>query len=75
MNFNNVVVTPLVSNPSDYNIKADILDSNFNKIGDFGVDGIDVFSWWVQQDSVFQTTTVNQFMYLMAQQIVAGTAE
>ena len=75
MNFNNVIVTPLVDNPSDYNIKANILDSNFNKIGDFGVDGINVFSWWVKQDSVFQTTIVNQFMYLMAEQIVSGTAE
>lgn len=75
MNFNNVTITPLADNPSDYNIKADILDNNFNKIGDFGVDGINVFSWWVQQDSVFQTTTVNQFMYIMAQQIVSGQAE
>jgi hypothetical protein len=75
MNLNNVVVTPLVTNPADYNIKADILNDDFVKVADFGVDGIDMFTWWVQQDEVFRMSIVNQFIGIMAQEILTGTAE
>jgi hypothetical protein len=75
MNLNNVVVTPLVTNPADYNIKADILNDDFVKVADFGVDGIDMFTWWVQQDEVFRLSIVNQFIGIMAQEILTGTAE
>ena len=75
MNLQNVVITPLVTNPADYNIKADIYDNEGNKIGDFGVDGQDVFTWWVQQDEGFRLDIVNQFKWNMAQEIVKGTAE
>jgi hypothetical protein len=75
MNLNNVVVTPLVTNPADYNIKADILNDDFVKVADFGVDGIDMFTWWVQQDDEFRLSIVNQFINVMAVQIVNGTAE
>jgi hypothetical protein len=75
MNLNNVVVTPLVTNPADYNIKADILNDEFVKVADFGVDGIDMFTWWVQQDEVFRMSIVNQFIGIMAQEILTGTAE
>ena len=75
MNLNNVVVTPLVNNPADYNIKADILNDDFVKVADFGVDGIDMFTWWVQQDEVFRMSIVNQFIGIMAQEILTGTAE
>lgn len=75
MNLQNVVITPLVTNPADYNIKADIYDNEGNKIGDFGVDGQDVFTWWVQQDEGFRLDIVNQFKWNMAQEIVNGTAE
>jgi hypothetical protein len=75
MNLNNVVVTPLVTNPADYNIKADILNDDFVKVADFGVDGIDMFTWWVQQDEVFRMSIVNQFIVVMAQEIVSGQAE
>lgn len=75
MNLQNVVITPLVTNPADYNIKADIYDNEGNKIGDFGVDGTDVFTWWVQQDEGFRLDIVNQFKWNMAQEIVNGTAE
>ena len=37
MNLNNVVVTPLVTNPADYNIKADIMNDEFVKVADFGL--------------------------------------
>lgn len=75
MNLQNVVITPLVTNPADYNIKADILNDDFVKVADFGVDGIDMFTWWVQQDDEFRLSIVNQFINVMAVQIVNGTAE
>jgi hypothetical protein len=75
MNLRNVEITPLATNPADYNIKADILDDDFVKIDDFGVDGIDVFTWWIQQDEDFRLNIVNQFMFVMAQEIISGTAE
>ena len=75
MNLNNIVITPLVTNPADYNIKADILNDEFVKVADFGVDGIDMFTWWVQQDDVFRLSIVNQFIVIMAQEIVSGQAE
>lgn len=75
MNLNNIVITPLVTNPADYNIKADILNDDFVKVADFGVDGIDMFTWWVQQDDVFRLSIVNQFIVVMAQEIITGQAE
>jgi len=75
MNLQNVVITPLVTNPADYNIKADILNDDFVKVADFGVDGIDMFTWWVQQDEVFRRSIVNQFIVVMAQEIYTGQAE
>ena len=75
MNLQNIVITPLVTNPADYNIKADILNDEFVKVADFGVNGIDMFTWWVQQDDVFRLSIVNQFIVVMAQEIVSGQAE
>ena len=75
MNLNNVVVTPLVTNPADYNIKADILNDDNIKVADFGVDGIDMFMWWVQQDENFRLSIVNQFIVVMAAEIYSGQDE
>lgn len=75
MNLNNVVVTPLVTNPADYNIKADILNDDNVKVADFGPDGIDMFTWWVQQDDNFRLSIVNQFIVVMAAEIYSGQAE
>ena len=75
MNLDNIVITPLVTNPADYNIKADILNDDFVKVADFGVDGIDMFTWWVQQDEDFREFIVNQFIVVMAQEIITGQAE
>lgn len=75
MNLDNILITPLTTNPADYNIKADILNDDFVKVADFGVDGIDMFTWWVQQDDAFRLDIVNQFINIMAVQIVNGTAE
>jgi len=75
MNLANVVLTQNPQNPADYNVKADITNDQNEKIGDFGVDGIDVFTWWVAQDVEFQVNIVNQFMWVMAQEIMSGNAE
>jgi len=75
MNLTDVEITPLVTNPADYNIKADIYDDTNTKVGDFGVDGIDMFAWWITQDETFRLNIVNQFIVLMALEILAGTAE
>jgi hypothetical protein len=75
MNLTNVVVTQLVTNPADYNIKADILNDDNVKVADFGVDGIDMFTWWVQQDENFRLSIVNQFIVVMAAEIYSGQAE
>ena len=75
MNLANIVLTPNPQNPADYNVKADITNDQNEKIGDFGVDGIDVFTWWVAQDAEFQVNIVNQFMWIMAREIMSGTAE
>jgi hypothetical protein len=75
VNLNNVVVTPLVTNPADYNIKADILNDDNVKVADFGDDGINMFTWWVQQDENFRLSIVNQFIVVMAAEIYSGQAE
>jgi len=75
MNLNNVEITPSATNPADYNIKADILNDEWVKVSDFGVNGIDMFTWWVQQDEAFRLNIVNQFIVIMAQEIMQGTAE
>lgn len=75
MNFRDIIITALANSAGDYNIKGDILDNNFRKIADFGVDGTDVFAWYVQQDEQFQLNVVQQFMMYIAAEIVAGTAE
>lgn len=75
MNLRNVEITPLESNPADYNIKADITEDDGTKIGDFGINGVDMFTWWVQQDENFRLSIVNQFIVIMAQEIYTGTAE
>jgi len=46
-----------------------------NLLGTFGENGTSVFGWWVTQDVAFQQNYSNQFAIVMAQEIVAGTAE
>jgi hypothetical protein len=75
MNLTDVVIAQNPQNPADYNIKADIYDDTNTKVGDFGVDGIDMFTWWVTQDEAFRLNIVNQFIVVMAQEILTGTDE
>jgi hypothetical protein len=75
MNLQNFRIVKEPAPSTDWRVFGDIEDDNGNIIGTFGQDGTSVNTWWVQQDEVFQAGIVNQFAVIMAQQIVAGTAE
>ena len=75
MNFQNFSVVKEPAPSTDWRVFGDIYDNDGNLVGTFGVDGTSVNQWWVTQDVPFQTGIVEQFSLVMAQQIVAGTAE
>ena len=75
MNLQNYRLEPNPNSPGDWIVFGDIYDDQGNLIGTFGPDGTSVFAWWALQDSVFQQNYCNQFAVIMAQEIVAGTAE
>jgi len=75
MNFQNYRLEPNPNTPGDWIVFGDIYDNDNNLIGTYGPDGTSVFTWWVTQDADFQKTYANQFALVMAQEIVAGTAE
>ena len=75
MNFQNFSVVKEPAPSTDWRVFGDIYDNNGVLIGTFGVDGTSVNQWWVTQDEPFQAGIVEQFSLVMAQQIVAGTAE
>ena len=75
MNLQNYRLEPNPLSPGDWIVFGDIYDNNNNLIGTFGADGTSVFGWWVTQDAAFQQNYSNQFAVIMAQEIVAGTAE
>jgi hypothetical protein len=75
MNLQNYRLEPSATTPGDWIVFGDIYDDQGNLIGTYGPDGTSVFGWWVLQDVAFQTNFANQFAIVMAQEIVAGTAE
>lgn len=75
MNFQNLTIEPDPLNSGNWIVKGVITNYANEQIADFGPDGTSVFAWWPQQDSTWQLSIVNQFILLMASQIVAGTAE
>lgn len=75
MNFQNYRLEPNPNGPGDWIVFGDIYDNNGNLLGTFGENGTSVFGWWVLQDAAFQQNYSNQFAVIMAQEIVAGTAE
>jgi hypothetical protein len=75
MNLQNFRIEKEPAPSTDWRVFGDIQDDNGNILGTFGPDGTSVNIWWVQQDEQFQAGIVNQFALIMAQQIVAGTAE
>jgi hypothetical protein len=75
MNLQNFRIEKEPAPSTDWLVFGDIYDNANNLIGTFGQDGTSVNVWWVQQDYSFQYGIVQQFALVMAQQIVAGTAE
>jgi hypothetical protein len=75
MNLQNYRLEPNPNVPGDWIAFGDIYDNEGNLLGTFGPDGTSVFGWWVLQDAQFQQNYSNQFASIMAQEIVAGTAE
>jgi hypothetical protein len=75
MNLQNFRIEKVAPPSTDWLVFGDIEDDAGNILGTFGVDGTSVNVWWVQQDEQFQAGIVEQFAIVMAQQIVAGTAE
>ena len=75
MNLQNFYIQKEPAPSTDWRVFGDIEDDNGNVLGTFGEDGTSVNVWWVTQDEEFQAGIVNQFAVIMAQQIVAGTAE
>jgi hypothetical protein len=75
MNLQNYRLEPNPNVPGDWIVFGDIYDNEGNLLGTFGENGTSVFGWWVTQDVAFQMNYSNQFAVVMAQEIVAGTAE
>ena len=75
MNFQNFRLEPNPNTPGDWIVFGDIYDEQGNLLGTYGPNGTSVFGWWVLQDVDFQKNYSNQFALVMAQEIVAGTAE
>ena len=75
MNLQNFYIQKEPAPSTDWRVFGDIEDDNGNLLGTFGQDGTSVNIWWVQQDEQFQNRIVEQFAIVMAQQIIAGTAE
>jgi hypothetical protein len=75
MNLQNYRIEKEPAPSTDWLVFGDIEDDAGNILGTFGPDGTSVNIWWVQQDETFQASIVQQFALIMAQQIVAGTAE
>ena len=75
MNLQNFRIEKEPAPSTDWRVFGDIYDNDGNLVGTFGVDGTSVNQWWVTQDEPFQAGIVEQFSLVMAQQIVAGTAE
>jgi hypothetical protein len=75
MNLQNFYIQKEPAPSTDWRVFGDIYDNAGNLIGTFGQDGTSVNVWWVTQDEEFQNRIVEQFAIVMAQQIIAGTAE
>jgi hypothetical protein len=75
MNFQNFYMLPNPDVAGDWIVFGDIYDNDGLLLGTFGPNGTSVFGWWVTQDVAFQQNYSTQFAVIMAQEIVAGTAE
>jgi hypothetical protein len=75
MNFKELDIQQNPQNVADWIVKGIITNDSNEVIGDLGEDGTSVFEWWSRQDVDWQLSIVNRFVWLMADEIVQGTAE
>jgi len=50
-------------------VKADVYDTEGNKVADFGVDGTDINSWWNSQSDEFQLDTLSVFINFIKDEV------
>ena len=50
-------------------VKADVYDTEGNKVADFGVDGTDINSWWNSQPDEFQLDTLSVFINFIKDEV------
>lgn len=58
----NVEYIRVTSPVPNWIVKADVYDTDGNKVADFGVDGIDINSWWNSQTEEFQLDILSVFI-------------
>ena len=75
MNLQNYRIEPNPNVNGDWIVFGDICDFEGNVLATFGENGTSVFAWWAMQDVSFQQSHSSQFAMIMAQEIVAGTAQ
>lgn len=50
-------------------VKADVYDTEGNKVADFGVDGTDINHWWNSQPDGFQLDTLSVFINFIKDEV------
>jgi aminopeptidase-like protein len=50
-------------------VKADVYDTDGNKVADFGPDGTDINSWWNSQPDEFQLDTLSMFINFIKDEV------
>ena len=51
-------------------IKADVYDTEGNKVADFGPDGTDINSWWNNQPDDFQLDILGMFITYIKDEVI-----
>jgi aminopeptidase-like protein len=60
-----------VTNPvPNWIVKADVYDTDGNKVADFGPDGTDINNWWNSQPDEFQLDTLSVFINFIKDEVV-----
>jgi hypothetical protein len=66
----NVEYIRVISPIPNWIIKADVYDTDGNKVADFGVDGTDINSFWNSQPESFQLDILEIFMNYIKDSVI-----
>lgn len=69
-NLNNLEFTRITTPIPNWIVKADITDEEGNVIANFGVDGVDINTWWNTQTEEFQLDILAIFVTYIKESIV-----